>query len=261
MSTLLLKKGAFTLALFAIFSSLAMELEQPEPEHVEPIPIEQGLRFDLGYREDLAIVNRTNAPIFIHILSDIHGQSSVQLGANKRSVIDITDFWSDNPDAASDRPEVFTAALTRAPVGEAFGTILFLMNNNETDLKVILKIGSFDKTYDFNVTGVENLFFNISLANDSTKASDNFEKTNLQLFEQVKKGDKIIRASKIYSKEEKKAEVEHFTKQLELPKFKSELLGRPEIRRPEIRIEHERLLKKFEVKQPTIDELLLMQRK
>jgi len=252
----LLKKGAFIVALFSIFSSFAMELEQPEPEDLEQVP-EQFLRADLGYTEDLAIVNPTSAPIFINIFT-VDGQLSTQLSAKNLGVLNITDLWADNldPATASTHPEVFFVTLSKAAGGAPFGTICFLMNNDETDLQVILLIGSFNKTYDFNVTGVGDLNFGIYLEDDSTKAPDNFEKTHFQLVERVTKENKIIRSSKIYSKEEKKSAIEHFTKELELPRFKNERLGRPEIR-----IEQERLLKKLESKQPTIDELLKLQRK
>jgi hypothetical protein len=250
------------LSLFSGFSSFAMELEQPA--QAEPIPISQVLRTDLGYTEHLSILNPTDVPIFSNILYDYDSHQQIftqinahQIPAKKHIAFDVTDFWNYNPTTSnSDRPEALVTTLSIAPGGAPIGTILFLMNNDETDLQVIVQIGSLNKTYNFDVTGVGDLYFTIFLADDSTKAPANFEKTDFQLSEQVRKGEKVIRVSKIYSKEEKKEMIEHFKKELELPRFKSERFGRPEIR-----LEHERLLKKFETKKPTIQELLEMQRK
>jgi hypothetical protein len=227
---------ASLLSLFSTFSGYAMEMP---PEHIAPerreLPSEVlppaefpelGMRAAIGYSEHLGVNNRTG-PVIITILGE--NERSMRMGVGTYIQYDIANDWFfDNPASTLYRPEVFEFTLSKAN-GEPIGNVKFLMNNDETDVKVELNIGSYHKTYVYDVDERGHLLFFIDLADDETKPAGNFEHTAFVLQEMKYEGGRWT--NKTISPETNEQEFQK--RVLERQKktiFEHErLLGRPEI--------------------------------
>jgi|GEM_PF-2827158 len=187
-------KGAFIVALFSIFSSFSSFAMRAEKRYVEKIEI----------------FNKTNMPMFINI-----AEFSIPIPANDEIWGEVTEMWVKNSDAT----KTLKYTLSRTAKGEPFGTTKFLMDKDERNLKVILNIGSYSKTYDFDIEGIGYLWFVTVLTDDSTKAASNFEKSTFELRKNSNE--------KIASLQEQEMLPEHQKARIE----RERLLDRPEIQR------------------------------
>jgi hypothetical protein len=176
-------------------------------------------------KEIVGITNKTNKPVFISGITD----NPIRLSPHADGYIDITEAWSVNhdPTTAAVFPEIFQYTFSKQSGGAPFGTTTILINGESEKVKVIANIGSYNKIYNFDLSGIGDMAFMTTLMDDPTKPAGNFEKANFELLSVYDIGGARPRIlGKIFSEEEKlsseKMQREH-KRLLEMPETEFKL--------------------------------------
>jgi hypothetical protein len=162
--------AVLAIALFSVFSGFAVVTYGPRFSIEEP---------EIKAKELIAISNTTSRPVFISGIV----VTPIQVNPGSYLTIDATNIWNHNldPVTAADFPDVMEYTLSKTIAGVPFGTTRILINGETEKARAILNIGSYNRTYNFDFSLLEDLAFSTTLMDDLTKPAGNFENVSFEL--------------------------------------------------------------------------------